>query len=52
MEYRTLLYIILAVMIVYIALKQFSQLAINKIIKAEIESVLNKKEHKVKGRFG
>lgn len=51
MEYKILGYIALGLLGVYIGFKLLGQYAINKLIRAEFDHVINSNEHKVKGRY-
>jgi len=50
-EYRTVGYIALALITIYIALRMFGQHAINKLVKAELDHVVHSDKYKVKGRY-
>jgi hypothetical protein len=52
MEYKIIAYAAIALVAIYVAIKLAGQWAINKVVQAEFEHVLNNEEHKVKGRFG
>ncbi len=50
-EYKTIGYIALGTLAAYITLRVMGQRAINKLINAELEHVINHKDHKVKGKY-
>jgi len=50
-DYKIYGIIALGLLAIYVALKLAGQWAVNKLIRAEFEHVLNHKEHKVKGRY-
>jgi len=52
MEYKIFGYIALGLLALYFALRMAGQYAVNKLVKAEFDHVLNHDEHKVKGRYG
>jgi len=52
MEYKIFAYVAVGIVAVYFAIRMAGQWAVNKLVNAEFEHVLNHEEHKVKGRFG
>ena len=50
-EYKTLTYIVIGLLGLYLAFRIAEQRLINKIVRAELEHVIKSNEHKVKGRF-
>jgi len=51
MEYKIYLYIAMGLIGIYVAMRMAGQWAVNKLVQAELESVLNNDENKVKGRY-
>jgi len=51
METKIIAYIALALLVIYLAMRFMEQYAFKKIVRAEVEHVLNSDEHKVKGKF-
>ncbi len=52
MDHRIIGYVALGLLVIYLALRFMEQYAFKKIVRAEVEHVLNSDEHKVKGRYG
>lgn len=51
MDYKIVGYIAAILLTIYIAIRLAGQWAVNKLVRAEFEHVLNHENHKVKGRF-
>jgi hypothetical protein len=52
MDYRTIGYIALGMLALYMTLRLIERYALRKVVQVEYEHVLNSDEHKVKGRYG
>lgn len=51
-DYKIYAFIGATLIVIYLAMRIFGQMAVNKLVRAEIEQVLTSDEHKTKGRFG
>ena len=51
MDYKIFAYIGIGLVIAYLALRLMGQLAVTKLVRAELDHVVNHDDHKVKGRF-
>ena len=50
-DYKIYAYIGTALIAIYLAVRIFGQMAVNKLVRAEVEQVLTSEENKVKGRY-
>jgi hypothetical protein len=51
MEYKIIAYIALTLLAVYIIVRAMGEIALKKLIRTELDHVVNSEEHKVKGKY-